>query len=122
MNEDNVIMLLRKICVYYPNFKMVDLEETTDAWSLVLQDADVREVLKNLATHVKTNPFPPTIADLLKIPKEESRGRYIPNIQETRLMLEQMDRDRENVATEEEKRAGLAGMKAILLANGARKQ
>lgn len=91
MNKLDVAQLLKTICMYYPNFKIEDVDKTTNAWLLVLQNDDASVVGKNLANHVRTEKFPPTIADLLKIPvvdKYENGRRAIPNAEQTKLMLE----------------------------------
>ena len=85
MKKTEVLTTLNAIAMYYPNFKVGSLEETTDAWHLLLQDSEDAVVTKNLIEHIRTNRFPPTIADLLKLP--EARDRAIPTAAETIQML-----------------------------------
>lgn len=50
--------------------------DTVNTWHDILQDEDPEMVFKNLACHVKTNKFPPSIAELLR--KDEQIGPHIP--------------------------------------------
>lgn len=119
MNKVEVAKLIKHICMYYPNFKTEDVNKTIDAWLMVLHDKDLHVVLENLAEHVESNVYPPVLANLLKVPEKQT-GRYIPGLEETRLMLQETFPSQEEIATEEEVKKGLAEMKKILLNSGAK--
>ncbi len=112
----DVVEIIEAICMYYPNnFKIRDLEQTAKAWHLPLQESDRSTVMSNLLAHIKTNHFPPTIADLLNAEQEkdkpdkyEHQRRAIPNPEETLLMLENYEKQSENRATPEERTKALA--------------
>lgn len=116
MNKIDVVEILKTINMYYPSLKTGDLEKTADAWLKILKTEDKNLILKNLEEHVKTDHYPPTIADLLKVPKE--RGRYIPNVEETKKMLKEMEN--RTPATKEEKEKALAEIKKTLEKQGAK--
>lgn len=65
-------------------------EHKVKIWSDLLRNVDFQLAQKNLRSHIMTEKFPPTIADIAK--KPEPKGP-IPNAEETRLMLEQRERE-----------------------------
>lgn len=97
------------ITVYYPNFKMNDLDETVDAWTDVLQKRDLYTVLENLSEYVKGgNAYPPVVANLLKVSES---NRYIPSGNETQLLLQEYGE--KQVSTKEVQDKALAEIKAL---------
>lgn len=102
MNYQEAIMVLKKVHVFYQNFAVT--EERIQDWALVLQEYDLKGIISNLHEHVKTNKFPPTLADLLpkgndlKVNQTAYRkiGVDSLNIQaeEARAMLELLEGDR----------------------------
>lgn len=109
---------------FYPaNFKIENLEKTADAWLLVLRDSERNVVMSNLSKHVKTNRFPPTLADLLQIPivdKYENGRRAIPNVDDTLWLIRQKE-ERELIATPKEAQKALAVMAKHYLSQGEEK-
>lgn len=122
MDKVEVAELLKTIVMYYPNFKIDNFDKITNAWLRVLQNKDSYVVLENLAEHVENNVYPPVLANLLKgSDGSEKQRKYMPTVEDTRLIMLETFASREEVATEEEKREGLAKMKEILLKSGAGK-
>jgi hypothetical protein len=111
LNDVEVSRLLKTIAMYYPNFKIIDLDETIDAWTMVLQEYDLYTVLENLADYVKSgNTFPPVLANLLKV-SENHGSRYIPSGEETQLLLQGYGE--KQVSTKEVQEQALAKIKAL---------
>lgn len=89
MNKKQVLQLIKAIESFYDNpftkkrgvtnqddSNEKVLMDTLNNWHEMLKDENAEIVFDNLKQHIKTNKFPPTIAELLK--KEERQGRYIP--------------------------------------------
>lgn len=118
MNKLEITEILDAIVMYYPSTFMVKPEAykaTVESWHLFLQDISKDTVTKNLIEHVKTERFPPSISDLLKVPtvdKLENGRRAIPNAEETLLMLEQ--KANRVVATPEQRQKHLANIAEVL--------
>ena len=70
MKKTDILILLKAIQNYYPNFKFDG--EKRDFWHEVMRGMDFEQVKLNLVEYVKTSKFPPTIADLA-VKKMESR-------------------------------------------------
>ena len=97
MEKKETLELIRLITVYYPNFKFGNDQkeqmDTLTAWYGILRDCDVMEISKNLIDYVKTGAtYPPVVGQLLSKPKEM---RTIPNVEETRIMIEQWNKETE---------------------------
>lgn len=118
MNKLEITEMLDAIVTYYPGSFTVKPEAykaTVEAWYLFLKDVNKEFVMKNLADHVRTERFPPSIADLLKIPAEdkyENGRRAIPNTEQTLLMLEEYKNRK--VASPEVRERELAKMREFL--------
>lgn len=111
-----VLDVFDAIMHYYPNFqdKAEDINEVAQAWHIFLKDIEFETVMQNLAEHVKTNVYPPVIANLLKVP-EKPIGRYIPTREE--VLLDYAKRDHlllANKATDEERIKAQEEVKKIL--------
>lgn len=117
MNKDDVLKVIEVVVFYYPNAKIGDLVDTAEKWHLFLHDQDYKEVMLNLQTHIKKSVYPPHMADLLKVPELVEKRKYMPGLEDTRLMLLETS---EEVPTEEERKEGIAKMKEILLKSGAK--
>lgn len=80
MNKKQVLDLIIKIEEFYNNpftrnlghdeTKEQKIIKVVDSWSLMLEDQDYKHVMKKLKKHVRSNKFPPTIADLYEEPQE----------------------------------------------------
>lgn len=119
-----VLDVFDAIVQYYPNFqdKSEDINKTAQAWHVFLKDIEFEAVMYNLSQHVKTNRFAPSVSDLIQVIDYETdimtgKTRAIPGLEETRLMLLEMDKNREEVATEEEKQEALDNISNILRKN-----
>jgi type III secretory pathway component EscV len=119
-----VLDVFEAIVEYYPNFqdKSDDINKTAQAWHIFLKDVEFESVMHNLTQHVKTSRFAPTVSDLIQVIDFEDdiltgKTRAIPGLEETRLMLLEMDNHREGVATEEEKQEALDKIANILRKN-----
>lgn len=76
----------------YPNF---DATETKKAiWLDLLCDVTFENAQRNLRAHILNpeNRFPPHPGILAEKPVQSCIGNYVPNAEETRLMLENRDR------------------------------
>lgn len=94
MNQNQVFQLLKRINSFYPNRLPKDpaeVDEMVKAYHVMLVDEDIEWVLINLKDHIKNNPHPPTIADLLgnTLKKHDDVRIPIPNAKETLVLLEQ---------------------------------
>lgn len=88
MNRKEVAELLQTIQASYQNkFNVKDPARTLDTWGKVLLKHDLNKVFSNLERHIETNPFPPTLSDLIK-EKPMDRMNAIPNAEETRRYLD----------------------------------
>lgn len=77
MTFQQALLVIKKISVFYQNFVLT--EEKANDWAMVLQEYDLVSIMENLKNHVKSNKFPPTLADLL--PQEDDtikRAAYLP--------------------------------------------
>ena len=98
MEKKETLELIRLVMVYYPNFKFGHSEEeqmdTLTAWHGILKDYEVLDISRNLIEYVKSgSPYPPIVGQLLGVREK----RAIPNVQETRRMIAQMEqREKEN--------------------------
>lgn len=68
MNKQEVVEVAKMIAHSYNNATFT--KEKLETWERFLKGYDVEQVMANLTDHIKTNQFPPTIADLVK-----ERGR-----------------------------------------------
>jgi hypothetical protein len=70
-------------------------QDKIDFWYKALKDYDFATLEENLLEHVKTNRFPPVIADLAKQPKKDDSFRpYYPGIEETKKILDGYQTDK----------------------------
>lgn len=112
MDRKETIGILKVVTTYYPNFKMDDPKATVDAWHNILQDYDFDVITTNLVSYVKTNRFPPGVADVLHI--SETKDRAIPNYEETKALMLEWDKAKNNPAREEIAKAAMAEIRKIL--------
>lgn len=74
MEKLEVLDLLERIVLLYPNSKIQATMETLEAWHMVLDDCDAKAANDNLTVYVKEgNKFPPNASELYvqKIPYRE---------------------------------------------------
>lgn len=71
MKKTEVLIIMRAIQNYYPNFKIT--EEKRDFWAKAMQGMDASLVEKKLLQHVKESRFTPTIADISAYPKKRDK-------------------------------------------------
>lgn len=107
MKKIDVVSVIDIVEKYYPSFKYDSIDEITDDWHRFLKNADLEDVKVNLERHIKTNRFPPTMADLLV---KNNGNRYIPSSKETQLLLHQGEKQ---IATKEFQDKALAEIKAL---------
>jgi len=63
LNKQEVDKTLRTIKASYQN--RFDLnKDVVKVWEYCLKDEDGKSVMANLMRHIKSNPFPPSIADV----------------------------------------------------------
>mgnify|MGYP001054982987 FL=1 len=72
MTRDELKNIFKLLVNVYPNF--VVSSEKVDIWYEFLKDNDYQSVLNKTKEYVKTNRFPPSIADLNK--KDEALPPY----------------------------------------------
>lgn len=87
---------------------MDDPKATIEAWHMILKDYSMDEVGEALKSHVENSPFAPTVSDLIK----KHTGRSIPNVEETRLLLNQYSQAQ--VASDEVREEEMAKIRIIL--------
>lgn len=91
MDKNESLSIIQLITTYYPNFKVGDVRLTLDAWHGILKDYDVDEIGNRLIEYVKSGEqFPPIVGQLLPT-KKEIASRYVPNAEETKLMLQEQE-------------------------------
>jgi hypothetical protein len=86
MTRDEVKEVVKILGVFYGNTLKIDpvnIKSFVDSWHWILKDYDKAVVMKNLKSHVETNKFPPSVAELIK--KSDSVITYPP------LRLEDLD-------------------------------
>ena len=114
MSKSEIMRLIAMIQTFYPGNHSLPTDtdgvnRLVNAWYIMLGDVKNDVAMHNLKNHVKTNKFPPAIADICKpLPKRESAD-------ETKLRLEHYERNKP-VQTEELKRArdkALADLKKL---------
>lgn len=111
MDRQDVIQLFKIIQDTYGNkFTVEDPGRKIDTWLMSLGEHDATKVAGNLKTHIETNTFPPTIADLVKKPIQGDRA--IPNAKETQLLLQGYSEVKP--ADEKTRAEALAEMRKIL--------
>ncbi|PAD73691.1 replicative helicase loader/inhibitor [Paenibacillus campinasensis] len=62
MNNKELLHLLSVIVTAYPTVQVSEEMETL--WRSMLQDVSYSKAAENLAQHIKTSRYPPTIADI----------------------------------------------------------
>jgi len=69
MTRDDVKELFKLIVFVYPNFEVNS--EKLNTWTRLMSDQRKDKVFRKAEKYVKTNRFPPTIADLSEVAREE---------------------------------------------------
>jgi hypothetical protein len=64
MDKKQVITLMKVINNCYQNFDVT--EEKVNTWAAIMADVPFEKAQKNLMTHIKSNSFVPTPADIIK--------------------------------------------------------
>lgn len=96
MKESEVRQLFLVIQNAYNGFVYDDVK--VQIWQDLLRDTPFSLAQRNLRAHI-LNPdekFPPTPGQLARRLETLAQGRYIPNAEETRLLLAERDRDWSN--------------------------
>lgn len=81
--------ILQYVKAYYERFEIT--QEKINAWHNVLQAEDFEAVKQILSSYVRTNKFPPTVAEL--IPTKQLNG--VMSVEQTRVHLDKLERERE---------------------------
>ncbi|MFH5187139.1 hypothetical protein ACHHV8_33655 [Paenibacillus sp. TAB 01] len=99
MNKADIWQLFEKIVYYYPSF--TGEPEKAAAWYGVLEKVPYHQALANLKHYasIASNKYPPHPGALADQP-EHREGNYVPNAEETRKMLEEIDRLKMSVGGE----------------------
>lgn len=112
MNKKETAVILELVSTMYQNkFKVNDKQLLLNMWHDILRDHDFETISTNLKAHFKTSAFPPAVADLIK---NEDRGRAIPTIHETRLLLQTYEERSNAKITDEERQEHLRRMRIVL--------
>jgi hypothetical protein len=92
VKESEILKLFSVIQNTYNAFVFDRLK--TELWRDLLQDTSFELAQSNLRRYILNpeNRFPPHPGILAESPVQSCLGNYIPNAQETRLMLEERDR------------------------------
>lgn len=72
MNREQVKEVFKILAYAYPRFEVSS--EKIDFWHKFLTDQNPVTIMKNVERHVMSNPFPPTIADLREVKRNEDKG------------------------------------------------
>lgn len=67
--------IMAGIAVVYPNFKAAEDEKVLEIWYSMLCDIPKKTLQMTVRTHISTNVFPPTIADLRKLSAEIGKSK-----------------------------------------------
>lgn len=89
MKLQEVWDLFERIVMYYPRFAPDDVK--AEAWHRVLVDVSLDTAIANLERYARTERYAPTVADLRAGCGSSYDGPYIPNAEETRRMLAEME-------------------------------
>jgi hypothetical protein len=92
MNKEQVFEILSHIKLFYERFEVT--QEKLNAWHNILEDEDFNAVYSILKGVVKTNKFPPTIAEIL--PSKQLNG--VMSVEKTKEHLDKLKRDEEEMA------------------------
>ena len=104
MDRKQVIQVLNSIQHSYPGkFNISDAAGLVNEWSKLLLPYEAEVVERNLQRHIKASPFPPSISDLVKQQGTPDRVQAIPDVEETKRMLDSMKQP-EKISAEEKKR------------------
>jgi hypothetical protein len=85
MNKEQVFDILSLIKQYYDRFEVSQMK--INAWHDVLEPEDFNAVYSILKEVVKTNKFPPTIAEIM--PTKQLNG--VMGVEETRKYLDKLE-------------------------------
>ena len=89
MNKQQLGMLLDLIDITYPGKLKTDNPQIlAETWFTILEDYDYNYVSHNLRQHIKSSPYLPSISDLITDKKKQEGGRYIPDANETKKLLD----------------------------------
>ena len=94
MNKKETLEVLKIVVAAFPNFKIEDAQLTVEVWYEILKDVELIEAKNNLKAYIRTGTsYPPVVGQLLGVREK----RAIPNVQETRYMITQMEQlEKEN--------------------------
>lgn len=86
MIKKETFVLMESIQQFFPHFEIT--QSKIDLWQKALSDIDYETADSHLMIYVKSNKYAPTIADIVKEPKEEDFARRsIPSASETKEYL-----------------------------------
>lgn len=91
MKESEIRELFMIIRNFYSYFSYDDF--TVQLWLDALRKVPFEIAERNLKRHVQHGKFPPTVAELSVGIHQNPEGRYIPGVDETRVMLDEMERE-----------------------------
>lgn len=112
MNKKEVGKILNTISTMYQNkFKYDDPIALLEVWHDSLKDCEFDQIYENLKSYFKVNKFPPSVADLIKV---EQRDIAVKNYVETLAMIEEWEKDKNNVADEKTRKEALAEIRETL--------
>jgi hypothetical protein len=101
MIKKETFELMESIQQFFPHFEIT--QSKIDLWQKALNDMDYETADNHLMIYVKSNKYAPTIADIVKEPKEEEFARRsIPTASETKEYLNGIKSNR--LTNEQQKR------------------
>jgi hypothetical protein len=113
MDKKQVVEIIKTIATLYGNkFKFDDPAAIVETWLKILKDYDFDIVMANLEDYVKSNHYPPSVADLVKT--SAPKDRAIPTRDETLAMFEKWDQAKQEASNEKVANDHLAKMRKIL--------
>ena len=97
MDREQTKTILRRVnAVFNQPFKD-DPKFILDTWHDILKDFEFDTIKTNLDCYIKSgNEFAPKVGQLIKPPKE-TRDRYVPTVEETKRLLDEQEKIKEQV-------------------------
>lgn len=71
------------MCDSYPNYKPMDLKETVDVWTMMLEECTYEQISVALKQYILTenSGFAPSIGQLVNISLEQKKQRYFADLE-----------------------------------------
>lgn len=83
MTREETKKIIRIMCDSYPNYKPMDLKETVDVWTMMLEECTYEQISVALKQYILTenSGFAPSIGQLVNISLEQKKQRYFADLE-----------------------------------------